>query len=271
VRGALQHAAAMLSASRSPRLDAEILLAHVLKVSRSRLYAWPEQLLQQGQQEAFLRLLERRAQGEPVAYLTGEKEFWSLPLLVGPATLIPREDTEVLVEQALNRLGQTGRVFDLGTGSGAVALALAHERPGCRVLASDCSLDALKIARRNAARLGLDNLDFVACNWLDGLGRADLIVSNPPYIAPRDPHLKQGDLRFEPLSALVAKERGLAVLRRLIHHAPAHLAPGGWLLLEHGYDQASQVKALFARHAYTEIFTQEDYHGQPRVSGGRFS
>ncbi|HHO68944.1 MAG TPA: peptide chain release factor N(5)-glutamine methyltransferase, partial [Gammaproteobacteria bacterium] len=237
----LKAATQRLADSDSPRLDAEVLLALVLGKPRSHLMAWPERELSAAEQAAFDGLVEKRRQGVPVAHLTGEREFWSLPLEVEPHTLIPRPDTELLVELALQRIpaGRRCRIADLGTGSGAVALAIASERPHSEVLATDRSPASLELARRNARRLGLRNLAFVCGDWCDALRDAslDLLVSNPPYIAEADPHLARGDLRHEPRQALAAGADGLDALRVLAEQASRVLRPGAWVLLEHGWEQ----------------------------------
>jgi len=255
-----------------PRLDVEILLCHILGVTRSYLLAWPEKILTAKQYSQFQTLLARRVQGEPIAYITGHKEFWSLDLQINKNTLIPRPETELLVEQALARLSPDCRalVIDLGTGSGAIALAIAHERSQCNVLATDKSIAALNVARDNAQSLGLHRVQFLISDWCSGLGdiKAELIVSNPPYVAIADPHLK-GDVRYEPLCALVAGKDGLADIRRLIAFSQSHLVPQGWLLLEHGYDQAEAVGVLFKQHAYESITTYQDLAGFSRVTVGQ--
>jgi release factor glutamine methyltransferase len=252
------------------RLEAELLLAHVLDRSRAWLYAWPEHEVDGEQQAAFERLIEARAQGEPIAYLTGHREFWSLDLAVTPDALIPRPETELLVELALVRIPRNAnvRVADLGTGSGAIALALAHERPLARVLATDASAAALAVACGNAARLHLRNVEFAAGDWCAALGdeRFDAIVSNPPYIASGDEYLGSGDLRSEPMSALVSGRDGLDAIRRIVAQAPAHLHAGGWLLLEHGWDQAERVRGLLDTPAFRAVATERDGAGHERVT-----
>ncbi len=255
------------------RLDAEVLLAHVLGRDRTYLHTWPERELCAEELARFEALLQRRLKGEPVAHLTGTRAFWTLDLQVGPATLIPRPETELLVEAALARLPGSGdcRILDLGTGSGAIALALASECPGCRVEAVERSEAALAVARENAVRLGLDNVTFHAGDWFEPLAdeRFDLILSNPPYIPRHDPHLEQGDVRFEPRNALISGEDGLDDIRHLIAMAPAHLLPGGWLLLEHGYDQGEAVSALFEAQGFIEVEELRDLQGHGRVALGR--
>jgi release factor glutamine methyltransferase len=255
-------------------LEAEVLLAHVLAQPRVYLKARPESVLAPEQWRRLQDLVRRRAEGEPVAYLTGAREFWSLELEVTPATLIPRPETERLVELALERVPNAARwhIADLGTGSGAIALALARERPTCHVIAVDCSPDALSVARRNAQRLDIANVEFRLGSWLEPLRaeRLDLIVANPPYVAAADPHLLRGDLRHEPRLALSAGEDALRDLRSIITTASDVLRNDGWLLVEHGYDQQSAVCELFARAGYTNVSTYADYAGVPRVVAGQW-
>ncbi|MHA1568954.1 MAG: peptide chain release factor N(5)-glutamine methyltransferase [Alphaproteobacteria bacterium] len=270
----LTDAVTRLGDSDSPRLDAELLLARLLGRDRSWLHAWPETEIDSDQQRAFTALLARRAAGEPVAHLLGERGFWTLQLKVTPDTLIPRPETELLVEQALARLptDTRARIADLGTGSGAIALALATERPACTVVATDRSDAALAVARDNAARLGLHNVEFRQGDWLAALAHDapfDLIVSNPPYIKETDPHLTRGDVRFEPRSALAAGPEGLDDITRIIEDALPRLEPGGWLLLEHGYDQADSVTRLLRDAGYAVVEDYCDLAGQPRVAAGR--
>lgn len=265
---------AELPDSPSPRLDAELLLAHALGQSRSYLRTWPEREPDAAQCAAFAALLARRRAGEPVAYLLGRQGFWSLDLEVAPHTLIPRPDTELLVETAL-ALGPGGpaRVLDLGTGTGAIALALACERPAWQVLGVDRVSEAVQLAERNRARLGLGNARFVESVWFSTLGgeRFALIVGNPPYIAAEDRHLSEGDVRFEPASALVAGEDGLDDIRRIVAEAPEHLEAGGWLLLEHGYDQAEAVRALFAARGFAAVESRRDLGGHQRITLGQWT
>ncbi len=265
---------AELPDSPSPRLDAELLLAHALGQSRSYLRTWPEREPDAAQCAAFAALLERRRAGEPVAYLLGRQGFWSLDLEVAPHTLIPRPDTELLVETAL-ALGPGGpaRVLDLGTGTGAIALAVACERPAWQVLGVDRVSEAVQLAERNRARLGLGNARFVESVWFSTLGgeRFALIVGNPPYIAAADRHLSEGDVRFEPASALVAGEDGLDDIRRIVAEAPEHLEAGGWLLLEHGYDQAEAVRALFAARGFAAVESRRDLGGHQRITLGQWT
>lgn len=272
---ALAEAAARLAPlHESARLDAEVLLAHCLGRDRSHLYAWPERALEPAVHAAFLELVAGRAAGRPVAYLIGRREFWSLALAVGPETLIPRPETETLVEAVLARVPAAAawRLADLGTGSGAVALALAAERPACRVVATDRSAAALGQARANAAELGIGNVEFREGDWFGPLGaeRFHVIASNPPYVAEADPHLEQGDVRFEPRNALAAGPEGLDDLRRLAAGAPGHLEPGGWLVVEHGWDQGPAVRDLMAGAGARDVATTRDPAGHERVTAGRW-
>ncbi|GAB2995117.1 release factor glutamine methyltransferase [Arenimonas maotaiensis] len=257
------------------RADAELLMAHVLGKPRTWLYAFGDSALTAAQQAAFEGLAARRAAGEPVAYLTGRRGFWTLDLQVTPDTLIPRPETELLVELALARLppDAAADVLDLGTGSGAVALAIASERPLVRVTAVDASPGALAVARANAETHGLRNLEFRHGDWYAPVAdaRFALIASNPPYIETTDPHLAQGDLRFEPYSALASGRDGLDDLRAIIAGAPRHLLPGGWLLLEHGWHQGAAVRALLADAGFAEISTERDLEQRDRVTMGRMS
>ena len=256
------------------RADAEALLLHVLGQSRSWLFAHADDALDTDVRTAFEALVARRAAGEPVAYLTGRRGFWTLELEVTPATLIPRPETELLVELALERLPRdmACRVADLGTGSGAIALALASERSQAQVVATDASVDALAVARRNTQRLGIRNVRFVQGDWLAPLvgERFVLVVSNPPYIEAADPHLAQGDLRYEPAAALASGADGLDAIRRIVADACAHLEPGGWLLFEHGWNQGDAARALLREAGYVQVFTAQDLEARDRVSGGRW-
>jgi len=268
----LREAVSQLQASESPRRDAEILLGFVTGKARTFILAFGETPLTDEQQEQLAGLLARRVRGEPVAHLIGEREFWSLPLFVSPATLIPRPDTECLVEQALARLPAAPcRILDLGTGTGAIALALASERPDCQLTAVDLIPDAVALAQRNADHLGIRNIEIVQSRWFSALEgqQFSLIVSNPPYIDAQDPHLAQGDVRFEPLSALVAADNGLADLHTLIKEAPRYLLPQGWLLLEHGWQQGAAVREIFARYGWQQVETGRDYGDNERLTLGR--
>jgi release factor glutamine methyltransferase len=254
------------------RLEVQMLLQRVLAVGRAYLFAHPERVLSETEEAAYQALLQRRLAGEPMAYILGEREFFGLNLGVTHATLIPRPDTELLVELALERITQNGmRVLDMGTGSGAIALALAHQRPDAEVWACDASPAALEVARTNAQRLGLARVNFIESNWFSALSgqRFHVIASNPPYIAAADHHLSQGDVRFEPMSALASGADGLDDIRRIVSQAGEHLEKDGWLLLEHGYDQAAQVRELLHAAGFTAVFSAKDLAGIERCSGGQ--
>lgn len=255
------------------RHEVELLLLHVLGRERSWLFAHATDAVEPATEAAFAQLLQRRIQGEPVAYLLGRRGFWTLDLTVSPATLIPRPETERLVELALERLPEDRplQVADLGTGSGAIALALASERPLAQVLATDMSPQALAVAAENAGRHELVNVRFEHGSWYAALGheRFDLIATNPPYIAADDPHLAQGDLRFEPATALASGADGLDDIRVIIEGAPARLVEGGWLLIEHGWDQGPAIRALLEQAGFVEVSTALDLEHRDRVSLGR--
>lgn len=272
---ALACAVASLDADRSARLDAELLLARVLERPRAWLYAHRDDRLDDAAFAAFQALIARRADGVPVAYLLGRCGFWSLELVVDADTLIPRPETELLVELALARLSRErgASVADLGTGSGAIALALAAQRPLARILATDVSTAALAVAQRNAEALRLDQVCFREGAWYAPLAgeRFDLIVSNPPYLAEDDPHLLQGDLRFEPRCALVSGADGLEAIREITRSALVHLQLKGWLLVEHGWTQGAAVRELFARAGLVEVETACDLEQRERVTLGRYA
>ncbi|MFC4929374.1 peptide chain release factor N(5)-glutamine methyltransferase [Massilia sp. GCM10023247] len=251
-------------------LENRILLCHVLGLTRVGLITGAERRLSEQEAAQLSALVARRLQGEPIAYIVGQREFFGLPFQVGPDVLIPRPDTELIVELALERLAPGGRLLDMGTGSGAIAVALAHTRPDAHVTALDVSEAALAVARANAAANGAQ-VRFLRSDWFAALGddSFDLIVSNPPYIAAGDAHLAQGDLRFEPAGALTDHADGLAALRIIVGGAAAHLEAGGRLLLEHGYDQAEAVRTLLSAAGYTEVQSWRDLAGIERVSGGR--
>ena len=272
----LPHTIAGLLAQARRRIDpadADLLLAHALGRSRTWLLAHGDDGIAAAEAARFTALVERRAAGEPVAYLTGSRGFWTLELAVTPATLVPRPETELLVELALERIpaDAEARVADLGTGSGAIALAIAKERPRARVLATDAREAALEVARGNARRNRIGNVEFRHGDWLAPLHgeRFDLVASNPPYIALGDPHLDEGDLRFEPPSALSSGSDGLDAIRAIARAAPAHLRAGGWLLLEHGWEQGGAVRALLHEAGFAEVATERDLEGRDRVTLGR--
>jgi release factor glutamine methyltransferase len=274
VAAALQQASTVLKeASPTPRLDAEVLVMHACGVGRSELITRQEMAITDEQLNKLENLLARRQRGEPIAYITGTREFWSMELNVTPATLIPRPETELLVEKALERIPREAAwtVADLGTGSGAIALAIAKERPRCRVIATDSSSAALAVARSNAEKFGLTNIEFREGDRFVPLAGAslDMIVSNPPYIRADDPHLEQGDLRFEPASALISGADGLDAIRHTAQHAREFLKPGGWLLFEHGWDQAGAAGEILRRQGYRDIVSHADLAGHARVTACR--
>jgi len=252
--------------------DAEILLCHALACERAYLYTWPHRTVDADAEKQFLELIAERAEGTPVAYLTGEREFWSLSFKVTRDTLIPRPETELLVAYVLREFPQAALdVLDLGTGSGAIAIALAHSRPLWNVTASDISPACLEIAEHNAQRNQVHNLRLLQSDWIEQLAdqRFDLIVSNPPYIAAHDTHLYQGDVRFEPMSALSSGIDGMDAIRYLCGHVSQILRPGGWFITEHGYDQKNAVLDCFRHHGFSNIVQLDDLGGQPRVCGGQ--
>jgi release factor glutamine methyltransferase len=262
------------SVSDSARLDIELLLCKALDCSRTYLYGWPEHELTQEQQQAFRLLLGERQSGRPVAHLLGNREFWSLPLKVNDSTLIPRPDTEILIETALAlNLAADTKLLDLGTGTGAIALALASEYSGWDILAVDLAEAAVELARDNVKSLGFTNVKVQQSNWFTVIEpqRFNIIVSNPPYIDSSDPHLKQGDVRFEPSSALIAKDRGFADLFSIIDISRHFLAVDGWLLLEHGFEQGVEVRKKLYECGYHCVETRLDYSGNERVTLGQYS
>ncbi|MEZ8859110.1 peptide chain release factor N(5)-glutamine methyltransferase [Vibrio sp. 10N.247.311.51] len=260
----------------SPSIDAAVLLCHALDKPRSYLLTWPEKHLTSEQESEFNALLKRRLTGEPVAYIIGEREFWSLLLKVSPSTLIPRPDTERLVEVALDKTyGKQGAILDLGTGTGAIALALASEMPNRQVTGIDLRPEAQQLATENAQRLNITNASFLHGCWFEPLSSEEavkfsLIVSNPPYIEKNDPHLSQGDVRFEPITALVAEEKGLADIRYISENARGFLENEGWLAFEHGYDQGLAVREIMQALGYLDVVTEKDYGGNDRVTLGRY-
>ncbi|EAR60103.1 peptide chain release factor N(5)-glutamine methyltransferase [Neptuniibacter caesariensis] len=270
IKQALQLSEKLAAISDSPQLDMQYLLCHVLDKPESYLFTWPERELQPGEQESLEQLLQRRLKGEPVAHIIGKRGFWSFELEVSPHTLIPRPDTEVLVEKALELCSlPAARVVDLGTGTGAVALALAKENPGWEVFASDYVKEAAELAERNRQRLHITNMQVLQGSWYEPhSGRFDMIVSNPPYIDPEDPHLDQGDVRFEPLSALTAENQGMADIELIAKQGRNFLNKNGVLAFEHGFDQGPICRNLLQTLGYLEVGTQRDYGQNERVTYG---
>jgi release factor glutamine methyltransferase len=255
--------------SDSALLDAQVLLAFVLGKETIYLITWPERDLTAQQKSQFEGLIEQRVNGVPVAHLTGEREFWSLPLKVNNSTLIPRPDTEVLVEVALAKSAANAHILDLGTGTGAIILALASELPNAICIGVDVSHQAVTLATENRDNLKLHNVQILQSNWFDNVtGQYDVIVSNPPYIDANDAHLKQGDVRFEPLSALVANEQGLSDIRHICEQAKDYLKPGGCLLFEHGFEQANAVQTILQENGFIAVATEKDYAKNDRVTLG---
>ena len=269
----IRAAAERFSSSDSARLDAELIMAHCLQKDRTWLFAWPEATLDEAQLQAFESLVSRREGGEPIAYILGYREFWGLNLACTPDTLIPRPDTELLVEIALSlELPADAKVLDLGTGTGAIALVLAHERVLWQVAACDIAAEAVALARRNAAALNLSRVEFFQSNWFDGLaghGGYDLIVANPPYVEKNSPWLTQGDVRFEPNRALVSGKDGLDDIRTIVAQAPKQLKPAAWLLLEHGFEQGSAVAHLLQTAGFESVRTAQDLAGLARATCGK--
>lgn len=268
---ALQYGSKVLVDSDSSDIDAQVLLCHCLQCQTTYLHTWPDKILTDIQQLIFSELLQQRLEGKPVAHLIGQRGFWSLDLKVTADTLIPRPDTELLVTLALEKLKVDMQVIDLGTGSGAIALSLASERPNAKVLAMDFSMSALTVAKQNALNNNLNNVMFWQGSWLTAVAEKslDMVVSNPPYIETDDPHLLQGDVRFEPMSALVSGVDGLDDIRQIVVQAQRCLKSSGWLLVEHGYHQAQHVQQLFLDAGFFNVSSQKDYGGNDRVVIGQ--
>lgn len=279
----LQLSTELEAVSDSARLDIELILCHVLQKNRTWLFTWADKILTAEQQQLFNEFFQRRKKGEPVAHIIGQREFWSLPLAVNNSTLIPRPDTELLVESVLELFAgdapqQKRRCLDLGTGTGAIVLAIASEKPDWQLLGVDKSFEAIALAEKNRAALQFDHLKMLQSDWFAALSsqpdetvvqQFDVIVSNPPYIDPQDPHLDQGDVRFEPRSALIADNNGLADIELIIQQSWDYLCAQGWLLLEHGYDQGAAVRDLLRARGFVQIETRRDLGGNERVSIGR--
>ena len=269
IKQALLDAKALLAQSDSAELDAELLLAKVLNKDRAYLYTWPEKMLSQQEISEFQLFCQRRIKGHPIAYLIGERSFWNFNFKVSAQVLIPRPETELLVEIALEKIeNEKALVADLGTGSGAIALSIAGERPGCTVLACDLSVDALSVARENAEHLKIPNVLFKQGAWCDAFSETglDAVISNPPYIDEADKHLSEGDVRFEPLLALVSADNGLKDIKIIAKQAQNKLKQGGWLLLEHGYQQGLAVRGILNNLAYESVATHNDLSGNERVT-----
>ena len=269
---ALKHARQQLHASESAQLDSELLLCEILNCERSHLYAYPEKELTQHNIASLNQFIALRAEGHPIAHITKQREFWSLLLQVNEHTLIPRPETEILVDAALKLIPKDSEkdILDLGTGSGAIAIAIASERPLAKIMATDKSDKALQIAKQNAEKHNINNIHFINADWfnMEGKQSYDVIVSNPPYICNDDIHLEQGDVRFEPLSALTSGKDGLDDLRIIIRQAKNYLNKQGWLLVEHGYNQAKQVQQLFNENNFNSVTTIKDYGDNDRVTIG---
>lgn len=272
----LQFARELESISDSPRLDIELLLCHVLQKNRTYLFTWPDKTLSPEQTEEFLQFFNRRKSGEPIAHILGQREFWSLPIAVNNSTLIPRPDTELLVELVLELFAndapqQKRSCLDLGTGTGAIVLAIASEKPQWQLVGVDKSADAVALAQQNRDQLNFGHVEIKQSDWFSAIPaqQFDVIVSNPPYIDPQDPHLQQGDVRFEPRSALIADNQGLADIELIIQHSWNYLCEQGWLLLEHGYDQGQAVRDLLIARGFAQVETRTDLGGNERVTLGR--
>ena len=275
----LKKSSELIDISDSPRLDIEIILAHILQKDRTYLFTWPEKELTEEQANQFNQFFSRRLTGEPVAHIIGQREFWSLPLMVNNSTLIPRPDTELLVEAVLGLFTEddddkSRRLLDLGTGTGAIVLALANEKKSWRCVGVDKEIAAVELAEKNRAHLKLNNVTILQSDWFSAIASDDAfdaIVSNPPYIDPSDEHLQEGDVRFEPLAALIADKKGLADLEYIITHASKYLKPNGWLLVEHGHDQGAVVRDLFTAKDFVGVNTFRDFGRNERVTVGKLN
>jgi release factor glutamine methyltransferase len=274
IQQALQQAGKKLAdSSPSAMLDAQVLLTHVLRCNTAHLAAWPEKTLSEDQLADFQKLVNRRQQGVPVAHLTGSREFWSLDFSVDDSTLIPRPETETLVEYLLENFGdrENLKLLDMGTGSGAIAISIAREKPGWEIVASDISERALKLARQNCSDHDTGNVTLIHSDWFQSIDQEnfDIIISNPPYIASDDPHLTQGDVRFEPESALSSGATGMDDIEHICSHAKEYLLKNGWLMVEHGYNQKQLVADCFARNGFSEIEQRQDLSGHTRMTAGK--
>lgn len=272
----LQMSSELDAISDSARLDIELILCHILQKNRTWIFTWPDKTLTPDQQKIFDDFFQRRKNGEPVAHIIGQREFWSLTLSVNNSTLIPRPDTELLVETALELFAsdspaQQRNCLDLGTGTGAIVLALASEKPNWHLLGVDQSSTAVELAEKNRVAFGFGHVEILQSDWFSKIAAQefDVIVSNPPYIDPQDPHLSQGDVRFEPHSALVADNHGLADIEWIVRESWDYLRSDGWLLLEHGYDQGDAVRTLLSRRGFVAVGTRRDFGGNERVSLGK--
>lgn len=269
----LKQATIYLKGSESPKRDAEILLSFITQKSRTFLMAFSETMLNEHELNQLQECLEKRQSGMPISYITGQKEFWSLPFNVNDSTLIPRPDTEKLVELALEHLpNEPCDVLDLGTGTGAIAVALATERPDCFFTAVDINKNAILLANKNADAIRVKNIQFLTGNWFKPIRnrKFTMVISNPPYIDVNDPHLYQGDVRFEPKRALISEDNGLADIKHIIEKGGRHLRQYGWLLIEHGWQQGNDVQTLFKQQGYQLVNTYTDYNGNDRVTLGRW-
>lgn len=276
IRQTLQQASLHLTeSSPSATVDAQVLLSHVLQCNSAHLLAWPEKELTDVQKETYEQLIQQRQQGIPVAHLTGKREFWSLDFSVNNSTLIPRPETETLVEFILTNFADREhlKLLDMGTGTGAIAIAVASEKPGWQIVASDVSDAALELARKNAHNHQCHNISFVKSDWFNNIPfhDFDIIVSNPPYIAADDPHLSQGDVRFEPKTALTSGSTGMDDIEQICLHAKDHLTKNGWLIVEHGYNQEQLLARCFTKNGFTQVTQQQDLSGHTRMSAGKYN